>query len=279
MQNRTSYCRNISRWFRFLAIISLVVVLSGCAIDKQLIEPQDPYENINRKVFAFNMTLDRACFKPIAKVYDRVLPDRVKKSVYNFFGNLGNVPNVANDLLQANFHQAAADGCRFFFNSTIGVAGLFDIASRMGLPPNYQDFGLTLAKWGTKNTPYLVLPFFGPSTVRDTVGLPINYEFLSVWPYIEPVESRYALAAVSWISTRERLLAGDKVLEQAFDPYIFVRNAYLQRRAVMIDKNAHLEVAPDKSSVRSDAMAKNQATAGKTQGEKQGAVGLGHNKK
>lgn len=222
-----------------LLLFSAIIFLSGCAINKELVEPQDPYEAFNRRIFAFNMASDSRFLKPVAKVYDKVLPNPAKKGIHNFFSNIGNIANVANDILQVNFHQAAVDSCRFVFNSTIGIGGLVDVAAKMGLPYHHQDFGLTLAKWGSKKSPYLVLPFIGPSTVRDIVGLGVNYQVLSIWGFIEPPELRYGLEAVDIVSMRARLLGAEHMMEQAFDPYIFVRNAYLQRRAHYIDQEAN----------------------------------------
>jgi phospholipid-binding lipoprotein MlaA len=225
---------------KFTTVIVMLVVLgsallSGCAVNKELIEPQDPYEQVNRKIFAFNMSIDKHVYRPVAKAYDNTLPAPVKKGVNNFFSNVGEISNVAQDLLQVNVRSAICDTCRFAINSTIGIGGLFDFASKFGIPKNNQDFGLTLARWGSKNTPYIVLPFIGPSTLRDAVGMSIDYTMINVWDYVEPPELRYGSLTLKYIDIRANLLAGDKIIDQAFDPYILVRNAYLQRRAYLID--------------------------------------------
>lgn len=202
---------------------------------------KDPYESFNRGIFNFNEALDKAILKPVASVYNVILPPPVRKGVSNFFDNLNMVPTILNDLLQANFYQATSDTWRLGINSTVGLLGFVDVASKIGLEPNAEDFGLTLAQWGYTNSNYLVLPFFGPSTVRDGIGLPINYEFLSVYPYIHPMWKRYALYGLWVVSTRATLLNFEKISQQiTFDKYVFQRDAYMQRRAYLIQRNHEL---------------------------------------
>ena len=224
-------------FFRLLLIVILIVVITGCATTKLPVDPKDPYEHINRKIFDFNMALDRAFFRPIAKTYDVVLPWQMKKGVYNFFNNIGDVTSAANELLQLDFPQTIADLARVVINTTIGIGGLFDVATRLGVERDAEDFGITLGHWGAKDTPYIMLPFFGPSTVRDAVGLPINYFLLSPWAYINSLEAQYAAAGLYYVQRRATLLIGDDLIDQAFDPYVFIRDAYLQRRNFMIDEN------------------------------------------
>ena len=213
----------------------LIINISGCATSKfPPTDPQDPYEHFNRKVFAFNMAIDRTFYRPVAKVYDAVLPWPVKTGVRNFFGNISDVTSVANEFLQMHFAQVVADLARIVINTTIGIGGLFDVASALGLEKDKEDFGLTLASWGSKDTPYLVLPFLGPYTLRDAVGAPIDYFLLSVWPYLKANTLFYGVRATYYVQYRASLLAGDKIVDQAFDPYIFVRDAYLQRRAYLV---------------------------------------------
>lgn len=215
-----------------------VISMTGCAISKfPSNDPQDPYEHFNRKVFDFNLALDRAFFRPVAKVYDKLLPWQLKKGVRNFFSNIGDVTSAANEVLQVNFSQCIADLARVVINTTVGMGGLFDVATLLGLEKDREDFGLTLAMWGSKNAPYLVLPFIGPYTLRDAVGLPIDYFLLSVWPYLKSDALAYSLEAAYLVQYRASLLAGDEIIDQAFDPYVFVRDAYLQRRAYLIKEN------------------------------------------
>ncbi len=201
-------------------------------------DPNDPYENYNRHAYQLNKTLDKIAFKPIAQLYQNILPPPVTKAIGNFFSNLNLVPTVANDILQGNAHETLSDTWRFFFNSTAGVGGLFDVASHMGLPPHSEDMGLTFAKWGYKESSYFVIPILGPSTVRDTIGIPIDYEVLSVYPYITNVALRNTLVGTNFVNRRAQLLKFDNVMAQAaLDPYTFERNAYLQHRSYLINKN------------------------------------------
>ena len=134
-------------------------------------ENEDPWESFNRKVYRFNDVLDRWALKPVAKGYRKVTPDVVEDGVHNVFRNLGEARNLANNLLQLKMHDAGVDTARFFFNTTFGLLGFFDVATKMGLQRNDEDFGQTLGAWGVKSGPYVVLPLLGPSTVRDTVSL------------------------------------------------------------------------------------------------------------
>jgi phospholipid-binding lipoprotein MlaA len=221
-------------------ILSGFVIFSllGCASSKYpTTHPLDPYEHFNRKVFAFNMAVDRAFFRPIVKVYDKVLPWPVKKGVRNFFGNIGDVTSAANEILQLHFGQAVTDIARVAINTTLGIGGLIDVAEYLGLEKDKEDFGITLARWGSKKTPYLVLPFLGSSTIRDLVGLPVDYYFLSVWPFVNPNALRYGLQAGNAVQRRDTLLPGDKIVDEAFDPYVFIRDAYLQRRGYLVKES------------------------------------------
>jgi len=202
-------------------------------------DPADPYENYNRHAFKLNQKLDQVAFKPLATTYNTVLPWPAKKGISNFFNNLNMVPTIINDILQGNLHNTASDSWRLLINSTVGVLGLVDVASDINLPQHSEDLGLTLAKWGYTNSHYLVLPIFGPSTVRDGLALPVDYEVTSVYPYIYPISARYSLVSLNFISKRAQLLDFQDVIDQAsLDPYAFQRNAYLQRRAYLIEQNS-----------------------------------------
>lgn len=201
----------------------------------------DPYEKFNRKIFNFNDALDTHILVPVSKLYNKIMPKPLNHGIYNVFSNLNNFPTIANDLLQGNFYQASSDSWRFFVNSTAGAAGLFDVASNMGLDPNTEDFGLTLARWGYTDSSYLVIPFLGPSTVRDTAGLPIDYFLFSPYNYVQDSRTRYTLYALNIVSKRAQLLQYQNLYNQiALDRYAFIRNAYLQQRANAIDRNQHL---------------------------------------
>lgn len=202
---------------------------------------QDPYEGFNRAMFTFNDKVDIFLLKPIATVYDTLMPRPLNQGVHNFFSNLAVLPTLANDLLQVNFYQAANDFWRFAINSTVGIGGLFDIASRIGLKNYTNDFGLTLTNWGWRKSNYLVLPFLGPNTIRDGGAIFVDYYGFSVYPRIHPQSLRYGIYGLGVIDRRAQLLKFQSIMEEAaLDKYIFVRNAYMQRRAFQIEQNAHL---------------------------------------
>lgn len=200
---------------------------------------QDPFESYNRRAFTFNRFLDRFIFKPAATAYDKVLPDPVKKRVSNFFGNLDTVPTIANDLLQAKFEHAISDTLRLSINSTVGFLGFFDPATNIGFTRHEEDFGLTLASWGYQDSAFLVVPFFGPRTVRDAFSIPVDYGLLSVYPYVKPRAAAYGALALRFISNRAQLLRLESVIDEAaLDRYVFERNAYLQHRAYVMKQNS-----------------------------------------
>lgn len=191
------------------------------------LDPRDPWESWNRKVFQVNDTLDRWALRPVAKGYQKVTPQPVRNSVRNVFNNLGEPKNLVNNLLQGKLHAAGVDTSRFLFNSTFGVLGLFDVASKMGLQRNDEDFGQTLGKWGVGSGPYVVLPLLGPSTLRDAPALVPDY-YTGPYPHISPERARYGTAAVDVVSKREELLRAENLI--IGDKYVFVRNAWLQNR-------------------------------------------------
>jgi phospholipid-binding lipoprotein MlaA len=212
--------------------IILFTTTSSMAAASTSSEEEDSYEGFNRVVFNFNDRVDIVILKPIATFYNLIIPKPLNQGIHNFFNNLGNFPTLANDILQANFYQAASDFWRLGINSTVGLGGFFDVAARLQLQPYTNDFGLTLARWGYKNSNYLVLPFFGPSSIRDGIGIPVDYFAFSVYPYVYPDSARYGLYGLGIIDRRARLLQFQPVMEEAaIDKYIFVRNAYRQHRA------------------------------------------------
>ncbi len=188
---------------------------------------EDPWEPMNRAVFRFNDTLDRWALKPIAKGYQKVTPDVVEEGVHNVFSNLGEAKNLANNILQFKLHDAGVDTARFFFNTTFGLLGFFDVATKMGLQRNDEDFGQTLGAWGLKSGPYVVLPLLGPSTVRDTAALYPD-SFTSQYRYINDVPVRNSMFALNLVDSRASLLASERLI--IGDKYRFVRNAFLQNR-------------------------------------------------
>ncbi|EEA03559.1 VacJ family lipoprotein [Burkholderia sp. H160] len=203
-------------------------LISGCATAPDR-KPGDPFEPVNRVIFNFNDGVDRYIATPVAKGYQKVTPQPLRTAVSNFFSNLGDLTNAANALLQLKVTDATEDIMRFAFNSVFGIGGLLDWATPAGLPKHNQDFGLTLGHWGIPSGPYLVLPLFGPSTVRDGLGRVVDVKFNPL-NYIEPA-TRNPLYVLQFVSTRSDLLGATTLLEQAaLDKYSFVRDAYLQQR-------------------------------------------------
>ncbi|WP_144139168.1 VacJ family lipoprotein [Paraburkholderia sp. BCC1884] len=203
-------------------------LISGCATGPDR-KPGDPFEPVNRVVFNFNDGLDRYVAVPVAKGYQKVTPQPLRTAVSNFFSNLGDLSNAANALLQLKITDATEDLVRFAFNSTFGLGGLLDWATPAGLPKHHQDFGLTLGHWGVPSGPYLVLPLFGPSTVRDSMGLIVDVKFNPL-NYMEPAV-RNPLYLLQFVSVRSDLLGATDLLQQAaLDKYSFVRDAYTQQR-------------------------------------------------
>ncbi len=226
---------------RLIFLLLVLTVLGACASNgrqeassefeegEQQEVNVDPWEGFNRAMFAFNYRLDRWILKPVAKGYDFVAPDFVQAGIGNFFSNIGEVGNIANDILQWKWKQAGNDTGRLLTNSTIGIFGLFDVASKIGLEENEgEDTGQTFAKWGIKRGPYVVLPIFGPSTVRETFALPFDSYLFDPVSYVDPETTRYALTGTRLVHTRAELLEVEDLASG--DLYLFMREAYLQRR-------------------------------------------------
>jgi phospholipid-binding lipoprotein MlaA len=193
---------------------------------------QDPWEGFNRSMFSFNETLDRYAVKPLAQGYRYVTPDIAEKGVSNFFDNISDIGNLFNNLLQFKFEAAGKTFARLTFNTTIGLGGLIDVASPMGIEAYEEDFGQTLGYWGAGSGPYLVLPFFGPSTLRDGLALPVDWVVDPV-SEVDHVPTRNSLSGLRLVDTRSRLLKAEQIISG--DKYGFIRDAYLQRREYQIN--------------------------------------------
>ncbi len=218
----------------FLLSYALILLVSGCATQTN----KDPLEGINRGIYKFNDVTDRALFKPVAKAYKTVAPTPVRKGFNNFFNNLGSITTVLNDLLQLKFANAFTDAGRFIINSTFGLAGFIDWAGMDGVPNHKEDFGQTLGHWGVGNGAYLVLPFLGASSVRDTAGLvfdTVTTDPITYTHNIGQVRLHNQLRAAQFIDRRTELLdAKDFIDNASLDPYAFYRDAYLQRRENLV---------------------------------------------
>jgi len=196
-------------------------------------EEVDPLESINRNMFYLNERLDHYALRPIAVVYRDVIPNPLERGIDNFFSNLNELTNVANDLLQGKFKQAGHDGGRFLINSTIGMAGLFDVAERAGLSESDgEDFGQTLAVWGVGEGPYLMLPLMGPSTLRDAPSKFVD-SFTDPFSYSDDVRTKNSVTAVDLLNTRVGFLGLDEM--SSGDKYLFVRDVYLQRTRYLVN--------------------------------------------
>lgn len=217
-------CRN-------LALLLLAALLTGgCASTT----PGDPLEGFNRAMFSFNEGVDNALLKPVATGYKTVVPEPARDCVSNVFSNINDIFVGVNSLLQGKVVDAASDACRVLVNTTVGLFGCFDVASKMGLEKHNRDFGQTFGKWGVASGPYLVLPFLGPSNFRDGVGTLVYTSLDPVWANHVPTRNvAYSLRAVN--RRAELLDAGNVLEEAALDKYSFVRDAYMQRRRSMIE--------------------------------------------
>jgi phospholipid-binding lipoprotein MlaA len=221
-----------------LAALGLVVALAqGCATGPNA-NPADPLEPFNRTVYDFNDGLDRAIFKPVATAYKDVTPSPVRTGVNNFFNNIADVWSVVNNALQLKPKETLETGMRVVFNSIFGFAGVLDIGTEMRLPRNKQDFGQTLGYWGVESGAYVVLPFFGPSSVRDTVGTVVDSS-VDIVSNVNNVPARNSLIGLRVVDKRAQFLGVTDFVEQAaLDPYSFTRDLYLQRRANPMGKGS-----------------------------------------
>lgn len=231
---------------QFISTLLLISALltGGCATIDGPADPRDPLESYNRAMFQFNDQVDRYVLKPVAEGYDTITPDPIQKGISNFFSNLDDVIVIFNDLLQLKFTQFLSDTTRVLVNSTLGMGGLIDIASDMGLKKHDEDFGQTLGYWGVPAGPYFVMPFLGPSTIRDAPSDFVDAsQFDPVWqeihegfPTVRRDESTsYSLAAGRIIDLRASLLKAENIMEEAaLDRYSFMREAYLQRRENLV---------------------------------------------
>lgn len=239
--------RSESKFIRLstLAVAALMTLagLSGCATSGN---KKDPIEGFNRAMFSINDAIDSIAIRPVAKAYDSTLPVLVKRGVSNFFNNVDDVFVGVNNVMQGKIGQGAGDLGRVLVNTTVGVLGLFDVASEMGIDKHDEDFGQTFGRWGIGNGPYVVLPIFGPKTARDAVGFVLDSRVSPV-NNIDHVPTKNSLTALQIVDGRAQLLPADRVVDEAaLDKYTYVRDAYLQRRRSQIyDGEAPREVVDE----------------------------------
>jgi len=234
---------------RTLAVLSLLTVTAGCASAPGRTHSEDPWQGFNRGVYKFNDTIDRAALKPVAKGYKKITPGWMRSGIGNFFANLEYPTTIVNDLLQGKLGAGFKDTGRFLLNSTLGVGGLLDVATPVGLQANDEDFGQTLAVWGVGSGPFLNLPFFGPSSLRDAPSKAVDH-FTQPLTYIDdlPTETEWGLRGLELVQGRAELLSLDATLQRTFDQYAFVRDAWVQKREFEIyDGNPPPETLEDES--------------------------------
>jgi phospholipid-binding lipoprotein MlaA len=231
--------------FSIITLSSLIV--TGCTTLDGPPNPDDPLESFNRSMYAFNEKVDIYAYKPVARGYQAITPDVVDRGVSNFFSNLDDVLVMFNNIFQLKFDQAISDSARIVFNSTFGLLGFIDVATDFGLPKNNEDFGQTLGYWGVESGPYLVIPFFGPSSIRDGIGFVADNTTLDVVYDDMSDANKYGLLGLKYIDIRADLLqAKDIVDETAPDPYAFIRDAWKQRRQNLVyDGNPPDEFSED----------------------------------
>lgn len=262
------------------ALLALAaLMLAGCAtLPSGKPDPRDPLERFNRSMFAVNDAIDKAVAKPVAKAYVKVTPRFVRTGVSNVFNNLNTLGTAVNDVLQGKMKQAGRDSARFLMNSTLGLAGLFDPATAAGLELNDEDFGQTFGKWGVQSGPYLMLPLLGPSTFRDTFGkLADQFTYPVYW--LEDDSTRFIIRGVSLVDMRADLLDLDEQIDQSYDRYAFIRNAWLQRRefqvkdgdvdesSLELEEGMEEEPAPDAGAAPAEGAAAPESASGTPAGE------------
>lgn len=222
---------------RRMLVLALVVALAGCAIAKP--RTDDPWQKFNRHTYAFNMAMDKAVIRPVAVGYRKITNDPVRRAISDFFTNLRMPVTFGNDLLQGRPKAALEAGGRFLVNLTLGLGGFFDPASGIGIPLETTDFGVTLARWGVPDGPYLVLPLIGPTTVRDVWQMPVDSYFFDPLTIYARHHRRANHAELLpemlyLVSLRSRAIDAEGFLKSAYDPYVFMRDAYRQQRIYKI---------------------------------------------
>jgi phospholipid-binding lipoprotein MlaA len=228
-----------SRCVHGLLLVGLTLLSVGCAsVPGQGLNRQDPFETTNRRVSDFNDSIDRSLLKPVATQYKNAVPEVLQDGVHNFFGNLNDIWSTANNALQLKPMETAETGLRAAVNSVFGIYGLIDWGTRLGLQRHNADFGQTLGYWGVPGGPYVVLPLFGSSNLRDTVGLAVDMD-QNLWAHVDPTATRYSGTALRVIDKRAEFLGLDRQLDQvALDKYAFIRDAYMQRRKAQTRRGA-----------------------------------------
>lgn len=242
-----------SKFARLALSVASASLIAGCASVSNT-SPEDPWESYNRSMYAFNDTVDRALFKPVAKGYEAITPKPVRTCINNIFGNLGDVWSGINSLLQGRGRDFVDTLGRVLFNTTMGLGGCIDVASMNGARKIPNDFGTTLGVWGLGSGPYFVIPFYGPSTVRDGTGIAVSLASpigqLSAITAIDNIPVRNSIIGLYFVDYRASLLEAEELVDQiAIDKYSFIRDAYLQRRKAMLDSRKRSQRAATADSL------------------------------
>jgi len=236
--------KKIAYTVRWAGVVATFAFAGGMAAAQDAAPAgNDPFEPFNRGVYRFNDGVDRAVLRPVATAYRDAVPSLVRQGVSNFFGNLGDVWNLANNVMQLKLQNSAETFMRLNVNTIFGLGGLLDIASEAGIERHSEDFGQTLGRWGVPSGPYLVLPILGPSTVRDAAALPVDFKGDAL-AHVNDIPARNSLAVVRVVDTRANLLRASTLIQDAaLDPYSFTRDAFLQKRR----SDIHDGYEPDES--------------------------------
>ncbi|MBK5415279.1 MlaA family lipoprotein [Pseudomonas sp. TH31] len=224
------------RWSNRLAQLCVCASVLLVPFAAQAASEDDPWESVNRPIYQFNDFVDTYALKPIAQGYDYVTPQFLEDGIHNMFRNVGDVTNLFNNVLQAKPHAAGVDTARILLNTTFGLAGFFDVGTKMGLNRSDEDFGQTLGHWGVGSGPYVMLPLLGPSTLRDAPSKIVD-GYTGPYPYINDIPVRNSVFGLNIVDTRASLLSAEKLING--DKYIFIRNAYLQNREFKV-KDGHV---------------------------------------
>lgn len=239
---------------RNILIIILLLAATSCATNPPTGPVYDPWEKTNRKIFAFNSALDNKIVAPVARGYRAVVPDPVETGIGNFFSNLDDVNVFVNDVLQGRPEKAGNAATRFAINTVFGIAGIFDISTRIGLPKHYESFGQTLGVWGIGEGPFVVLPLYGPNNLRSSAGLVVESQTTSVPPYLtNDARILFGATALNLVDTRAQLLSAGNVLDTALDPYLLLRDAWVGRhRSATLDLNTRIVPGSANTSERDE---------------------------
>lgn len=227
-----------SRIQHTLLMVLLVSMVSGCATNipaapKEQRAEYDPWEPLNRRISAFNDNVDKVTFKPLAKGYEAVFPSPVRRGINNFSRNLAIPLSIINNFLQGKARNGFSETGRFLANTTLGIGGLVDVGSGLGLDPHREDFGQTLAAWGVPDGPYVVIPILGPRTFRDATMVPLNFA-ADPLIYMKHDRTRRSIYLVRAVDLRAQLFTAEQLIEDSFDRYLSIRESYLQNRQFLI---------------------------------------------